>query len=83
VSQNRLIRAAPNLSTVVLALNAAFIFFGQGLGAALGGLSIDRLGLVSVGLVGGLVALGGMLLAALAGEPASASSQPAVSGTAE
>ncbi|MBA1147304.1 MFS transporter [Ectothiorhodospiraceae bacterium WFHF3C12] len=69
VIQNRLINAAPRYPTVVLALNAAFIFFGQGLGAAIGGLGIQYLGLGSLGLLGGTIALAGAGLAALAADP--------------
>lgn len=69
VIQNRLLHAAPAYGTVVLALNAAFIFFGQGLGAAVGGLAIRYLGLESVGLIGALVALGGLAVAAATAEP--------------
>lgn len=69
VLQNRLLHAAPAYGTVVLALNAAFIFFGQGLGAALGGLGIRYFGLEWVGLLGALVALGGLGVAVITTEP--------------
>lgn len=71
VIQVRLIAAAPQTRNVVLALNGAMIFLGQGLGAVLGGATVAWSGLATVGLLGGAVAALGVLLA-LASERAPA-----------
>ncbi len=63
ILQTRLIDAAPHTRSVVMGLNAATVFLGQGLGAGLGGLVAHWAGLVWLGLAGALVGLGGLLLA--------------------
>ncbi len=67
VQQQRLLAAAPEERDIVLSLNAAALFLGQGLGAAVGGLSIRWLGFEANGLLGSAIALAGvaLLLAAL------------------
>lgn len=60
VQQYRLVQRAPEARSVVLALNAAALFFGQTLGSVLGGLSIEYISLSSLGWVGG--AIGGVTL---------------------
>ena len=50
VIQTRLVAAAPaEARAVVLALNGSMVFFGQGLGAAVGGLAIEAAGLTALG----------------------------------
>jgi DHA1 family inner membrane transport protein len=66
VLQGRLMSAAGPAAPFALALNASMIFLGQGLGAALGGLVIDRIALTWVGVGGSVVAIAGLLLAAAA-----------------
>lgn len=64
VIQARLVAAAPaEARPVVLALNGSMVFAGQGLGAAIGGVALGAVELWAVGLAGGLLALGGALLA--------------------
>ncbi len=64
--QTRLISCAPEASAVILALNGSMIFFGQGAGAAFGGLVLDQAGLQALGLAGGFMALVGLLVALVA-----------------
>jgi DHA1 family inner membrane transport protein len=63
VLQARLMAAAGPAAPFALALNASMIFLGQGLGAALGGLVVDRAALTWVGAAGAVVALVGLALA--------------------
>ncbi len=66
VIQTRLVLTAPVAARpVILALNGSMVFFGQGLGAAIGGLTISAGGLGNVGFVAALVALFGAVLSAL------------------
>jgi predicted MFS family arabinose efflux permease len=61
VQQSRLVRRAPHRRDVVLALNAAALFLGQALGAAIGGLVTTVASIAELGYVGavvGVVALG-------------------------
>ena len=58
VIQTRLVAVAPSETrAVVLALNGSMVFFGQGLGAAIGGLAIDTGGLQVLGFTAAFVAL--------------------------
>jgi predicted MFS family arabinose efflux permease len=61
--QVRLVKAAPAQRSVLLALNGSMVFFGQGLGAALGGAVIGFTGLAAVGWAGGAVALFSTMIA--------------------
>lgn len=62
VQQQRLIRAADDERDIVLSLNAAALFLGQGVGAGIGGVSIAVLGFGANGLLGAVVALIGVVL---------------------
>lgn len=55
--QYRLVRLAPEASDLALALNLSALNAGIALGAALGGLLVDRGGLPRLGLAGGLIVL--------------------------
>jgi len=55
--QARLISAAPGSQSVVLALNAAAVYVGASIGSIIAGLAAESIGLQSLGLIGGLVAL--------------------------
>ena len=57
VQQERLIGVAPDERDIVLSLNASALFLGQGVGAALGGLTASLFGLAANGLAGGVIAL--------------------------
>lgn len=61
--QARLVGAAPEASSVVLALNGSMVFAGQGLGAAVGALVIGGLGVSALGFAAAGVALIGALAA--------------------
>lgn len=58
-------RASSQIRPVVFALNGSMVFFGQGLGAVIGGLSINWGGLVSVGLVAAVLSSVGAIVAFL------------------
>ena len=62
IQQQRLLSAGGDERDIVLSLNAAALFLGQGLGAALGGLSIALVGFGGNGLLGTVVALAGAAL---------------------
>ena len=65
--QHRLITLAPENQAVVLALNGSAMYFGQALGAVLGGLIVNAASVWWLGPVGGaleLVALAALLVAA-------------------
>lgn len=62
VQQYRLVRIAPDAPNVVLALNASAIFAGQGLGAGLGGLTVEYGSLASLGWVGAAVSVVSLVL---------------------
>lgn len=65
--QHRLITLAPENPAVVLALNGSAMYFGQALGAVLGGLIVNAASVWWLGPVGGaleLVALAALLVAA-------------------
>lgn len=61
IQQQRLITIAGDERDIVLSLNAAALFLGQGLGAAVGGLATRAFSLSAIGLAGGLVALAGLV----------------------
>jgi DHA1 family inner membrane transport protein len=64
IIQARLVRAAPpEARGIVLALNGSMVFVGQGLGAALGGLTLAASGIAWVGLAAAGTALLGAALA--------------------
>lgn len=58
--QVRLLALAPEQASVVLALNAAAIYVGAAVGSALGGVVLDRMGLLALGAAGGIAALGAL-----------------------
>ena len=62
IQQQRLILAADDERDIVLSLNAAALFLGQGIGAAIGGLSIVLLGFGANGFVGAVIAVVGTAL---------------------
>ena len=55
--QASLVRIHPSQAPVLLALNGSMVFAGQGIGAALGALTIAGLGVDALGFVGATVAL--------------------------
>ena len=64
VIQTRLVAATPaEARAVVLALNSSMVFFGQGLGAAVGGLAIETAGLPALGFTAAALALAAVPLA--------------------
>lgn len=56
IQQDRLIGYAPEERDIVLALNASALFLGQGIGAALGGITAHQWSLAANGLAGGIIA---------------------------
>lgn len=71
IIQARLLAATrPETRPVALAFNGSMVFFGQGLGAGLGGAAIGVVGLEAVGLTGAAVALVGVALALAAARTA-------------
>ena len=54
--QTRLIALDPNTQGVMLALNAAGMYIGTGIGSAIAGTVYDRWGIEWTGVVGGLIA---------------------------
>ncbi|MBO1908750.1 MFS transporter [Microvirga sp. 3-52] len=64
IIQARLVSIAPSAAALVLAVNGSMNYFGQGLGAGLGGLAIRLAGFPSVALLGAVLSLIGLLLAA-------------------
>jgi DHA1 family inner membrane transport protein len=63
VIQTQLAMAAGASATLAFAVNGSMLYFGQGLGAALGGSVVASSSVVYVGVAGACVALMGMLLA--------------------
>lgn len=63
VIQARLVHAAPEARSAVLALNGSMVFVGQGLGAAVGGLAIHLGGIGTLGALAACLALAGSALA--------------------
>ena len=79
--QVRLVKAAPAQRSVLLALNGSMVFFGQGLGAALGGAVIGFAGLAALGWAGGAVALFSTMVAWLSrSRPEEQTDRPLVAG---
>lgn len=77
IQQQRLIAVAGDERDIVLSLNAAALFLGQGLGAAVGGLATRSFSIAAIGLAGGAVALAGLLpIAALLVRRAAAGTAP-------
>jgi DHA1 family inner membrane transport protein len=62
VIQTRLAESAGPAVTIAFALNGSMIFFGQGLGAILGGAVISTTSIIWLGACGALVAIIGVLL---------------------
>lgn len=62
VIQTQLARSAGPAATIAFALNGSMIYFGQGLGATLGGTVTAVSGIAWVGIAGSLVALAGLLV---------------------
>jgi len=65
LQQERLIGVAPDERDVVLSLNASALFLGQGVGAAIGGVTTRAFGLAANGIAGGLIAVAGLAVATL------------------
>ncbi|OJJ11945.1 hypothetical protein BKI51_09765 [Alphaproteobacteria bacterium AO1-B] len=61
--QARLAALAGSSATFVFALNASMVYFGQGLGIALGAAALDLSGIASAPAIGTAIALTGCLLA--------------------
>jgi len=62
VIQTQLARSAGPAATIAFALNGSMIYFGQGLGATLGGTVTAMSGIAWVGIAGTLVAVTGLLV---------------------
>ena len=65
VIQTQLARAAGPAATIAFALNGSMIYFGQGLGATLGGTVTAMSGIAWIGIAGTLVAIAGLLVVGL------------------
>jgi DHA1 family inner membrane transport protein len=62
VIQTRLAESAGPAVTIAFALNGSMVFFGQGLGAVLGGAVISTAGIAWLGLCGAVVAIVGVFV---------------------
>ncbi len=67
IIQTSLAKSAGPAATIAFALNGSMLYFGQGLGAALGGWVTAQFGLGWVGLAGAIVALAALLMIAALG----------------
>jgi predicted MFS family arabinose efflux permease len=65
VQQYRLVQRAPDQRGVVLALNAAALFLGQAVGAAIGGVVVSVASLAELGYVGAAIGVVGLVLVGL------------------
>lgn len=70
IIQTSLAKSAGPAATIAFALNGSMLYFGQGLGAALGGWVTAQLGLASVGIAGSIVALAALAMIAALGRKA-------------
>lgn len=64
--EKALVQADPKQSTLTLALNTSVIYFGQGIGAGIGGLVVGSIGFAALGYVGAGIALVAFVAAVLA-----------------
>ena len=70
IIQSSLAKSAGPAATIAFALNGSMLYFGQGLGAALGGWVTAQFGLAWVGLAGTIVALAALAMIASLGRRA-------------
>jgi DHA1 family inner membrane transport protein len=70
IIQTSLAKTAGSAATIAFALNGSMLYFGQGLGAALGGWVIAQFGLAWVAMAGVIVAVAALAMVALLGRRA-------------
>ncbi|MGB3472620.1 MAG: MFS transporter [Erythrobacter sp.] len=70
IIQTSLAKAAGSAATIAFALNGSMLYFGQGLGAALGGWVTAQFGLAWVGIAGTIIAVTALLIIARLGREA-------------